>query len=125
MPPRRPLPSRAKTAAAFASLQDGTDAALLPFDIVADTVFQRYGRRCKPRTLAVNRGYCRGHVLPWFRGTPIADVTGSDVQVGFASLRTTPTSADRALPVLSVILRQAEIYRYRPKGRNPCHGIRR
>ena len=60
MPPRRPLPSRAKTAAAFASLQDGTDAAPLRFDIVADKVFQRYGRRCKPRTLAVNRGYCHG-----------------------------------------------------------------
>ena len=117
--------ARAKAAAVRAGLRGSPDAAPLPFEVVADEVFQRYGRRWKPRTLAVNRGYCRKHILPWFRGTPVAAVTGGDVRAWFASLRATPTSADRALPVLSVILRQAEIYGYRPEGSNPCHGIRR
>ena len=40
-------------------------------------------------------------------------------------VRITPRQADRALPVLSVILRQAEIYGYRPEDSNPCRGIRR
>ena len=71
--------SRAKAAAAFLNLRNGPDAVPLPFEIVADKVFHRYGRRWKPHTLAINRGYCRKHILPWFQGTPIADVTGSDV----------------------------------------------
>ena len=44
---------------------------------------------------------------------------------GFASLHVTPVAADRSAPVLSVILRQAEVYGYRPKGSNPCAGIKR
>ena len=31
----------------------------IPFETVADEVLQRYGRRWKPRTLAVNLGYYR------------------------------------------------------------------
>ena len=43
----------------------------------------------------------------------------------FASLHNTPASADRSAPILSVIVRRAEIYGYRPAGTNPCAGIRR
>ena len=43
----------------------------------------------------------------------------------FASLHNTPVSADRSAPILSVIMRQAEVYSYRPEGTNPCTGIRR
>ena len=34
-------------------------------------------------------------------------------------------AADRSAPVLSVILRQAEVYGNRPEGSNPCTGIKR
>ena len=37
----------------------------------------------------------------------------------------TPVAADRSAPVLSVILKQAEIYGYRLDGSNPCTGIKR
>ncbi len=47
------------------------------------------------------------------------------MQDWFASLRATPAAADRSAPVLSVILRQAEVYGYRPENSNPCQGIRR
>ncbi len=43
----------------------------------------------------------------------------------FASLHAKPASADRSAPILSVIMRQAEIYGYRPEGSNPCKGIKR
>ncbi len=96
-----------------------------PFEIVAAEVFSRYERNWKPRTLAVNRTYLRNQIMPWFRGRPIADITGSDVKCWFASLSKTPAAADRSLPILSVILRQAEIYGDRAENSNPCRGIRR
>ena len=95
------------------------------FEAVAEEVFERYGRHWKPRTRKVNRNYLRSTILPWFRGRDIADITKQDVQCWFASLHTTPASADRSAPILSVIMRQAELYGYRPEGSNPCNGIRR
>ncbi len=95
------------------------------FEVVAEEVFQRYGRNWKPRTLAVNRGYYANQILPWFQGRPIAGITNADVRNWFASLHATPVAADRSAPVLSVIMTCAETYGYRPEGSNPCRGIRR
>ena len=126
MPPRFPWPTPAR--APLANSPHSAAAPTLtsvPFEIVAEEVFQRYGRRWKPRTLDVNRVYYRRQILPWFRSTPISSIAKRDVQAWFASLRATPAAADRALPVLSVIIRQAGIYGYRPEGSNPCLGIPR
>ena len=95
------------------------------FEAVAEEVFKRYGRTWKPGTLKVNRNYLRNTILPRFRGRNIADIDRQDVQHWFASLRATPVAADRSAPILSVIMRQAELYGYRPEGSNPCTGIRR
>ncbi|MCY3980497.1 MAG: site-specific integrase [Alphaproteobacteria bacterium] len=95
------------------------------FEAVAEEVFARYGRRWKPGTMKVNRLYLRNQILPWFGGMNIADIAREDVQRWFASLRATPVSADRSAPILSVIMRQAELYGWRPEGSNPCTGIRR
>ena len=95
------------------------------FDLVAEAVFQRYERVWKPQTFYVNRCYLRRQILPTFAGRQTADITRQDVQRWFASLRTTPVAADRSLPVLSVILKEAELLGYRPAGSNPCRGIRR
>ena len=100
----------------------GTDGA--PFEAVAEEVFRRYGRHWKPSTLTANRSYFRNQILPWFRGRPVAAITRADVQRWFAGLHTTPAAANRSLPLLSVILRQAEIYGHRPDGGNPCSGVR-
>ena len=96
-----------------------------PFETVADEVFRRYARNWKPSTLSVNRGYYRNQILPWFEGRPIGDITAQDVQCWFASLHNTPVAADRSAPILSVIMRQAEVYGYRPEDTNPCAGIKR
>ena len=95
------------------------------FQAVAEEVFSRYGRNWKPRTMTVNRKYLRNQILPWFAGMNIADIAKPDVQHWFASLSATPAAADRSAPILSVIMRQAELYGYRPEGSNPCAGIRR
>ena len=80
------------------------------FEDVAEEIFGRYARIWKPRTVAVNRSYLRNQILPWFRERSIGDITGADVQRWFAALHATPAAADRSLPILSVILRQAAIY---------------
>ena len=95
------------------------------FEAVAKEVFDRYGRNWKPGTRKVNRNYLRNAILPRFRGRNIADITRQDVQQWFACLRATPVAPDRSAPILSVIMRQAEFYGYRPEGSNPCCGIRR
>ena len=95
------------------------------FETVAEEVFTRYARHWKPRTLTVNRSYLRSQIMPWFRGRPVATITRSDVQRWFDSRHETPAAANRSLPILSVILRQAEIYGHRPEDSNPCAGLRR
>ena len=114
----------------LAAIRNGNDdgaaaPSAIPFETVADEVFRRYARNWKPSTLKVNRNYYRNHILPWFEGRPIGDITAHDVRRWFASLHNTPVSADRSAPILSVILRQAEVYGYRMEGTNPCVGIRR
>ena len=100
-------------------------SAETPFEDVAEAVFRRYARNWKPGTLAVNRGYLKNRILPRFRGQPIGAITDREVRQWFTSLRSTPAAADRAMPVLSVIMREAENLGYRPEGSNPCRNIRR
>jgi len=120
--------ARARTLLAAIRSEKGDEAAAppdIPFGTVGDEVFRRYARNWKPSTLKVNRGYYRNQILPWFGGRPIAEITTREVQQWFASLHETPVAADRSAPVLSVIMRQAEVYGYRPEGTNPCAGIKR
>ena len=122
--------ARARAKSLLAAIREGSDEeAAAPSDIafetIADEVFRRYARNWKPSTLKVNRSYYHKQILPWFRGRPIGDITTHDVRRWFASLHNTPVAADRSVPVLSVIMRQAEIYGYRPEGTNPCAGIKR
>ena len=100
-------------------------AAETPFEDVADAVFRLQSRHWKPGTLEVNRRYLKNQILPRFRGQPIGAITSADVQHWFASLRSTPAAADRAAPVLSVIMREAETLGFRPEDTNPCGNIRR
>ena len=62
----------------FAAIRRGENTSLQPdetlFEAVAETVFQRYERVWKARTLYVNRGHLRKQILPHFAGRPIADI---------------------------------------------------
>lgn len=122
--------ARARARSMLAALREGRDPeAAEPgdplFETVAEEVFERYGRRWKPRTLRVNRVYLRRQILPCFAGRPIADITREEVQAWFRSLHATPAAANRSAPILSVIMQQAEAWGYRPEDSNPCKGIRR
>ena len=122
--------ARARAKSLLAAIREGSEieAAASPdiaFETIADEVFTRYARNWKPSTLKVNRNYYRNHILPRFKGRPIAGIDSRDVRQWFASLHAKPAAADRSAPILSVIMRQAEIYGYRPEGSNPCKGIKR
>ena len=98
------------------------DPAETLFEAVAETVFERYRRLWKPGTLDVNRCYLKNQILPRFQGRQVADIDRRDVRDWFASLRATPVAADRSMPVLSVILREAEAMGLRPAGLQPLPG---
>ena len=121
--------ARARAASRLAAIRRGDEAPPGPqdarFEAVAAAVFARHASVWKPRTLEVNRSYLHRQILPGFRGRPVAEITAQDVRRWFASLRATPVAADRSLPVLSVIMREAELMGARPEGTNPCRGIRR
>ena len=121
--------ARSRAARMLAAIRRGTPASADPgealFELVAETVFGRYEQVWKPGTLRVNRGYLRQQLLPHFAGRPVAGIDRREVRNWFASLAATPVAADRSMPVLSVIMREAERMGLRPEGSNPCRGIRR
>ena len=121
--------ARASAAEILAAIRRGEEVPRAPgetlFEAVAVTAFQRHERVWKPGTLRVNRSYLRSRIMPHFAGRDIADIDRQEVRNWFARLRATPVAADRSMPVLSVIMREAERMGMRPEGTNPCRGIRR
>ena len=122
--------ARTRARSMLAALRDDRDIEAemsgdVPFETVAEEVFTRYGRRWKPRTLAVNRRYLHNQILPFFAGRPVAEIDREEVQRWFRSLHAVPAAANRSAPILSVIMQRAEAWGYRAEGGNPCKGIRR
>jgi len=109
----------------LASMRSGQPDGETLFETVAEEAFRRHGRQWKPTTLSVNRNYLDKHILPRFAGQRIADITPQDVRDWFAAMHATPVSADRSMPVLSVIMTVAEADGLRPEGSNPCREIKR
>ncbi len=106
----------------------GDDIALQPdkpFPDFAEEFFIRYARHWKPRTLATSRYCYQRELLPAFGYLTVGAITRADVMQWFTGLAHRPGVANRALPVLSVMLREAEIWNYRPKGSQPCKNIKR
>ncbi len=86
---------------------------------------RRQARRWKPATRAANRHLVERYLLPFFGAMSVAQITRADVRRWFDALSGTPGNANRTLPVLSVMMRQAELWEMRPQGSNPCRGLRR
>ena len=56
--------------------------------------------------------------MPHFAGRQVADIDSPEVRTWFAALGATPVAADRSMPVLSVIMKEAEAMGLRPEGSN-------
>ena len=95
------------------------------FRYFADEFMRRQGPRWKPATRESNRSALRNHILPFFGDMRVADIARADVQRWFDSMSGAPGTANRALPVLSVMMTRAELWELRPQGSNPCRNMRR
>ena len=91
----------------------------------ADEFMRRQARRWKPSTRENNRLMIRNYLLPFFGATRVAEIARADVRRWFDAMSGTPGNANRTLPVLSVMMRQAELWDLRPQGSNPCRDMRR
>ena len=123
------MDARTSAAEMLAAIRRGEEAPHTPdetfFEAVAETTFQRHEGVWKPGTLYVNRSYLHSRIMPHFAGRPIAAIDRQEVLNWFARLRATPVAADRSMPILSVIMKEAERMGMRPEGSNPCRGIKR
>ena len=91
----------------------------------AEAFMRRQARRWKPSTRKGNAHLIDRYLLPFFGAMPVAKIGRADVRRWFDSLSATPGNANRTLPVLSVMMRQAELWDFRPQGSNPCRNMRR
>lgn len=98
----------------------------LTFAAYYDEFWRDYERHWKPLTRVSNRGICRRQLLPNFGKSNVADIVKSDIVRWRDSLAGTGEAVfNRAVPVLSVMMKYAEQLGYRRKGSNPCRGIPR
>ena len=91
----------------------------------AEDFMRRQARRWKPSTQERNRHFLDRYLLPFFADMRVGDIARSDVRRWFDAMSPTPANANRTLPVLSVMMTQAELWSLRPHGSNPCRNIRR
>ena len=96
-----------------------------PFETMADLAMHRMARLWKPSTMRASLSSLESAILPYFSGRAIGSIGHGDVEDWFAGLHATPGAANRAIPLLSTIMRVAEEAGARPEGANPARGLRR
>ncbi len=116
--------ARKKAVAALAAAETERETGPLFADFAKEFI-RRQGHRWKPATRQANEYQLRRNILPFFGAMPVASIARADVRRWFDSMSATPGNANRTLPVLSVMMRQAELWNLRPQGSNPCRNVRR
>ena len=116
--------AREKALAAIKATKAERQAGPLFADFVQEFM-RRQGRRWKSSTREGNHHLIDRHLIPFFGNMRVPEVDRADVRRWFDSLSGTPGNANRTLPVLSVMMRQAELWDLRPQGSNPCRNMRR
>ena len=96
-----------------------------PMAEFADEFVERHARHWKPSTLDANRRFVRDVILPAFGHMTVDAIAVEHVRDWFASMAHRPGTANRAMPVLSVMMRMAELWGYRLHNTNPCRNTRR
>ena len=96
-----------------------------PMTAFVEEFLDRQGRRWKPRTRDTNARIVRKDILPAFGRLTVDAITVEHVKDWFASMSDRPGVANRAMPVLSMMMRMAELWGYRRHNSNPCRNTRR
>ena len=108
-----------------ASKDNGPRTPGHPMPAFAGEFLDRQARHWKPRTQETNAYLVRNHILPAFGHMTVDAITAEHVRDWFASMSERPGIANRAMPVLSVMMRMAELWGYRAHNSNPCKRTRR
>ena len=96
-----------------------------PMDAIAAEFLYRQARHWKPTTQESNAYMVRKYILPAFGHLTVDAIAVEHVKDWFASMADRPGSANRAMPVLSMMMRMAELWGYRPHNSNPCKNAKR
>ena len=96
-----------------------------PMSEFAEEFLERYSRHWKPNTLESSAYVLRKYILPAFVDLAVDEIAVEHVRDWFASMADRPGLANRSMPVLSVMMRMAELWGYRPHNSNPCKNTRR
>ena len=85
----------------------------------AEEFLDRQAHRWKPRTQETNARIVRKDILPAFGDLTVDAITVEQVRDWFASMAERPGIANRAIPVLSMMMRMAELWGYRAHNSQP------
>ncbi len=96
-----------------------------PMTEFAEEFIERHARHWKPSTLETNRDIIDKRILPAFGHLTVDEITVEHVRDWFASMAERPGVANRSVPVLSTMMRMAELWGYRLHNTNPCRNTRR
>ena len=96
-----------------------------PMTDFAEEFLDRQAHQWKPRTLESNAYMVRKYILPALGHMTVDAIAVEHVKDWFASMAGKPGIANRAMPVLSMMMRMAELWGYRAHNSNPCKNTRR
>ena len=96
-----------------------------PLTAFADEFLERMAPRWKPKTQETNARIVREEILPTFSNQTVDTITPKQVRDWFASMADRPGVANRSMPVLSMMMKMAELWGYRTHNSNPCRNTRR
>ena len=96
-----------------------------PMDAFAAEFLDRQARHWKPATRETNAYIVRKHILPAFGGFTVDAIAVEQVRDWFAAMSEGPGLANRAMPVLSMMMRTAELWGYCAHNSNPGRNTRR
>ncbi|PSU41549.1 integrase [Photobacterium frigidiphilum] len=97
----------------------------LTLSAFAEEFFPRYARHWKASTLHNNRQGFERHIEPVLGKAMVATLTRQQVERWFSGMSATKGMANTMLPLLSVMMQQAETYGYRAPQSNPCKSFKR
>ena len=111
--------AREKAVAAIAAANTERETGPLFADFVKEFM-RRQGRRWKPSTKKGNAHLIDRYLIPFFGEMRVSEIDRTAVRRWFDSMSGTPGNANRTLPVLSVMMRMAELWDIRPQAPIPA-----
>ena len=104
---------------------DGPRTPGRPMSEFANEFLERYARHWKPSTLTSSTYAVRKYILPAFGHMNVDAITTEQVKDWFASMTERPGVANRSMPIMSTMMRMAELWGYRARNSNPCRNTKR